>query len=35
VRSVLRKSVPFVGAVLIGLMIAAALAGVAFMVSHS
>jgi len=34
-RRVLRKSVPFVKAVLIGTLAAAALAGVAILVSHS
>jgi len=34
-RRVLRRSVPFVQAALIGAMAAAALAGVAMMISHS
>ena len=34
-RHVLRKSIPFVQAVLIGTLAAAALAGVAFLISHT
>jgi hypothetical protein len=34
-RHVLRKSIPFVQAALIGTLAAAALAGVAFLISHS
>jgi hypothetical protein len=34
-RHVVRKSIPFVQAALIGTLAAAALAGVAFLISHS
>jgi hypothetical protein len=34
-RHVLQKSIPFVQAALIGTLAAAALAGVAFLISHS
>jgi hypothetical protein len=34
-RHALRKSIPFVQAALIGTLAAAALAGVAFLISHS